>query len=114
MESVCLSCEDGICEEILNDATTCVDGRAADGGEDDMGVCKTYKRMSKEWTFSSAKKKSPLPLIIFFMVLFGLLGFLSYSYYVRHKNANLASTKTALLETERDSSKPETTTGGNA
>jgi len=100
MQSVCMNCADGVCEEMFNDATSCVDGKTADGGQDNMGVCKSYKRLSKEWQYAKAKKKSPLPVILLAFVLVGLLCFLSYSYYVRHKNANLASTKTALLEAE--------------
>ena len=110
MESVCMSCQDGVCEEIFNDATPCQDGRTANGEDDDMGVCKAYKRMSKEWQYAKAKKKSKLPIILFCMIIVGVLSFLSYSYYVRHKNANLASTKTALLETEKDSTP---TSGGD-
>ena len=105
-----MSCQDGICEEIFDGATPCVDGRTANGEEDDMGVCKAYKRMAKEWQYAKAKKKSKLPLVLFCMIVVGLFSFLSYSYYVRHKNANSASTKTALLETEKDSSP---TSGGN-
>ena len=102
VESVCMSCQDGVCEHILDDATQCADGRTANGGEDDMGVCKAYKRLSKEWQYAKAKKKSPAPIIFFCLLLFSVFCFLSYSYYVRHKNANTASTKTALLEAEKD------------
>ena len=102
MESVCMSCQDGVCEEIFNDATPCQDGRTANGEDDDMGVCKAYKRMSKEWQYAKAKKKSPLPIIVLCLIIVSVICFLSYSYYVRHKNANSASTKTALLETEND------------
>jgi len=100
IQSVCMNCADGVCEEMFNDATSCVDGKTADGSADNMGLCKSYKRLSKEWQYAKAKKKSPLPVILLGLVLVGLLCFLSYSYYVRHKNANSASTKTALLEAE--------------
>ena len=108
MESVCMNCADGVCEEMFNDATSCVDGKVANGGEDDMGVCKSYKRLTKEWQYASAKKKSKMPVFLLSMVLVCLFCFLSYSYYVRHKNANQYSTKTALLEAERDASSPKT------
>lgn len=111
MESVCMNCQDGICQEVFNDATQCADGRTANGADDDMGVCKAYKRMAKEWQYAKAKKKSKLPIVLFCLIVIGLLSFLSYSYYVRHKNANSASTKTALLETEKTNSAP--TSGGD-
>ena len=106
-----MSCQDGVCEEIFDEATLCQDGRTVDGADDDMGVCKAYKRMSKEWQYAKAKKKSHLPLILFIVFVVGLVSFLSYSYFVRHKNANLASTKTALLETEKDAAAPPTPAG---
>lgn len=114
MESVCMSCQDGVCDEIANDATPCLDGRTADGQDDDMGVCKAYKRMSKEWQYAKAKKKSPLPIILFILILVSIFGFLAYSYYVRHKYANMGSTKTALLEAEKEASTPASSSGNNA
>jgi hypothetical protein len=106
MESVCMDCQDGVCDEITDGAMSCVDGADANGQEDDMKVCKTYKRVSKNWEYAKAKKKSPVPVVLFCMVFFSVFVFLSYSYFVRHKNANSASTKTALLETERDAGAP--------
>lgn len=113
MESVCINCKDGVCDELFNGAMSCQDGKTANGENDNMGVCKAYKRMSKEWQYSKGKKKSPLPLLIFVMLVFGTGGFLSYTYYVRHKNANSSSTKTALLETEKDAAPPTAPQGNN-
>jgi hypothetical protein len=104
MESVCINCQDGVCDELFNGATSCVDGKTANGEADNSGVCKTYKRMSKEWQYAKAKKNYHLPFLFLCMTLIGLTFFLSYSYYIRHKNANSSSTKTALLETENDTS----------
>lgn len=99
-----MNCEDGVCDDIADGAMACMDGKTVNGEEDDMGVCKTYKRMSKEWSYAKAKKKSPVPIIVFSMFLVSVFVFLAYTYYVRHKNANTGSTKTALLEAENQAS----------
>jgi hypothetical protein len=84
----------------MQDAYQCVDGRnvnenVAEGGDDgdgEMNICKTYKKVSKEWSYAQAKKKSPWAIIISVLVLVNVFLFLSYTYYVRHvKAAELAA-----------------------
>ena len=92
-----------ICQDALGgEALTCVDGYNVNGNVDDgeLNVCKTYKKVSKEWQYAKAKKKSPLPIILFFLILLSIFFFLSYTYFVRHRRANQASTKTALMEAD--------------
>jgi hypothetical protein len=78
----------------MQNAYQCVDGRNVNSyvAEDDddgveMDICKTYKKVSKEWSYAQAKKKSPWPIIISVLVLVNVFLFLSYTYYVRHVKA---------------------------
>jgi hypothetical protein len=85
--------DDDVCNAdggFMQDAYQCVDGRNVnenvdgDDEEAEMQICKTYKKVSKEWSYAQAKKKSPWPIIILVLVLVNIFLFLSYTYYVRH------------------------------
>jgi hypothetical protein len=86
--------DDDVCNAdggFMQDAYQCVDGRNVnenvdedDGDEAEMQICKTYKKVSKEWSYAQAKKKSKWPIIILVLVLVNIFLFLSYTYYVRH------------------------------
>ena len=94
-----------LCEEALtnNAALECVDGYNVNANQDDgdMNVCKTYKKVSKEWQYAKAKRKSPMPFLLGFLFLVSVFLALSYTYFHRHNKANQNSTKTALMEAEQ-------------
>jgi len=99
-----------LCEEALAEggALECVEGQNVNANQDDssMYACKTYKRVSKEWQYAKAKRKSPIPIVFFMAFLVGSFMTFSYTYFVRHSKANQASTKTALMEAELSAGGP--------
>lgn len=96
IENSCISCSDGLCENLYEDALHCVDGNTMNGNDDDMPVCKTYKTMAAR-TYSERKKKLKiLPFVIVPLVLVGCIVSSSYTYYVRHQRK--ATTPLANLD----------------
>lgn len=95
IEGMCVDCSNGYCDDLYGDAYHCYNGYdQAGNGDDDMPVCKTFKKATKEWTYATAKSKNKFVPILITVLVFGALGsvfaFLSFTYYIRHKRAEEA------------------------
>ena len=107
IQNMCIDCNfDNACNEMTNGAFQCSKGVEVNGMQDDMRVCKNFDKVSKEWTYAKAKGQSPIPIIIFVLLLTGTFAFLSYTYYVRHSKSP-AITKLDMAGQE-DPSQPPT------
>ncbi|KAL7556812.1 hypothetical protein ACA910_005247 [Epithemia clementina (nom. ined.)] len=97
MEEMCIPCESsGLCDD-MEQGLQCVEGKNVNENvDDDMKVCKTYKKVTKEWIYASPKRTYPVALCVMVMILASLFCFGSYTYYVRHKRA---AAEKALNET---------------
>jgi hypothetical protein len=90
IESMCFDCSSGndIC--MYNDATHCV-GSTTMKGDQDGDVCKKYSESVKEVVYSARKKKwNILPGILTFLIVASIFGFLSHTYYIRHRDKKIA------------------------
>jgi hypothetical protein len=85
IENSCISCADGLCEDLYDDALHCVNGNTMNGNDDDMPVCKTYKNTAARMYSERKKQLKILPFVIAALVLVGFIVSSSYTYYVRHK-----------------------------
>jgi len=92
IETMCVDCSYGDCDDLYENTYHCYNGVDQQGGDDDMPVCKTFKKASKEWTYAKAKGKNKFVPVLITVLVLGALGcvfsFLSYTYYVRHKRAS--------------------------
>mmetsp|Transcript_19187 Transcript_19187/g.24693 ORF Transcript_19187/g.24693 Transcript_19187/m.24693 type:complete len:342 (+) Transcript_19187:261-1286(+) len=92
MESICMDCADGICDDI-EETLECEDGKNQNYNVDDeMYACKAYKKAAKEWTYAKARHDKKLGLIVLVVAFSSIFLFGSYTYFVRHKNAEKAAT----------------------
>jgi len=107
VQGLCMNCDSGLCTGIVEDedAVTCVDGSAANGENDDMKVCKTYKRFSKEWEYAKKRGKSKMPMIVTALIILLTFLFLAYSYFIRHRS--YPASKTALLHDQTETKRPQ-------
>ena len=87
LEDMCISCDSGMCDN-MEQGFECVEGYNANANvEDDMKVCKTYKKVTKEWTYASPKRNYHIALLVFALFLVVLFCAGAYTYFVRHKRA---------------------------
>jgi hypothetical protein len=100
IESSCLSCADGVCEELYNDALYCQDGNTlSNNNNDNMPICKTFNNVYK--TYEKRKKELKiLPFVIIGLVTVACVVSASYTYYVRHQRK--ATTPLANLDQTAD------------
>jgi hypothetical protein len=97
IEGMCTDCStDDICEDMVGDSVTCVDGYAVnydngdddDDGIDDNRLCKLYKQASRERQYATVKRDLKILPFVFLLLLVG--GFFvsgAYTYFMRHKRA---------------------------
>jgi hypothetical protein len=107
IQSMCTDCSDtDMCSDFSQSSLICNDGTNdnANVDEDGMQVCKRYKQASKERIYAKDKRKLPLSMDIVFLAVFlcGLSTFLSYTYYLRHRNRrdNSGDKDSSLMENE--------------
>jgi hypothetical protein len=84
IEASCLSCVDGLCEELYDDAVYCKGGNTLNNNDNDMPICKTFNSAYR--TYDKRKKELKiLPFVILGLVTFGCILSGSYTYYIRHQ-----------------------------
>jgi hypothetical protein len=80
-----------VCQELLNGAVSCAD--ANNGGDDDIKkLCNSASHATRARTYARKRKWYQRPgtwfaLFLLAAAVVGALGFLSYTYYVRHKSS---------------------------
>uniref|UniRef100_A0A7S2AAE9 4Fe-4S ferredoxin-type domain-containing protein n=1 Tax=Trieres chinensis TaxID=1514140 RepID=A0A7S2AAE9_TRICV len=88
IETMCVDCsQDDTCDDLYGDSLHCRNG-VASGQDEDIPVCKTLSRASKEWTFAERRKSHTGTIIYSILAIsfVGLFFFLSYTYFVRHQS----------------------------
>jgi hypothetical protein len=106
IENMCFDCssDNDIC--MYNDATHCM-GSATMKGDQDGDVCKKYSESVREVVYSARKKKwNILPGILTLLIVAGACGFLSHTYYIRHRDKKIAL---STLDHSANASSPNTT-----
>lgn len=109
MEEMAIPCDSGLCDA-MEEGFECVEGYNVNANiDDEMKVCKTYKKVTKEWTYALPRQKSHAAAVIFLALLLSCsccCG--SYIYYLRH--SKVASEKVH----HDDSPPPEEPVSGKA
>jgi len=88
------------CSDLFDNAVLCDDGYA-ENNDDDSKLCKAAKAASRVQTFYTKpfyKKARLVPIFFSLFLLLGGVGFLSYTYYVRHKRLHEAKIPMAELD----------------
>ncbi|EED93494.1 predicted protein [Thalassiosira pseudonana CCMP1335] len=92
---MCMGCNgDNTCNNLYQESFHCLDGKEASGQQnDEMSVCSAVKKATTSHDYSSVKKRhsgADAFLKVFFSVLFlsfiGAFVFLTYTYYIRHRD----------------------------
>jgi hypothetical protein len=95
VQNTCVDCaEAGYCDEIYQDSYHCINGKEASGKQgSDLDVCGTVKKLLYNHEYNSVRTRhsgEKVFLIVFFsLVALSAIGgfiFLSYTYYIRHRN----------------------------
>jgi hypothetical protein len=108
LPSVSIDCSTGYCNELLNDAIDCLN---ADDNNDNSKICKAADKAGEVQLYARKRKQQMhMGLVLFTIVLISGFAFLSYTYYIRHRNKSqrvpMAALDGAVPANKADASLP--------